>query len=125
MKLVLGIGASAGADLGEIEALIARALAAQGLSPVDVRLVASLDSKRQALAALCERHGWALVTHPAERLRQQVVPNPSTRAQHVVGTWSVAEAAAQLHGDLLVTKTTSAHATVAVARLPADTYQGG
>lgn len=111
MSLVLGIGASSKAQEQEIDALITKTLAHQGLSKDDVHLVSTRDTKRNALARLCARNGWDLVTHSAEELDEQPVPNPSGRFPR-----SVAEAAAQIYGDLVVTKTASEHATVAVAR---------
>jgi cobalamin biosynthesis protein CbiG len=111
MTLVLGVGAASTATTQEISALIATTLAQQGLSPQDVTAVATLDSKAPALAALCRERGWDLFTHGAEELDRQLVPTPNDRYPR-----SVAEAAAQLHGELVVAKTASAHATLAVAR---------
>jgi cobalamin biosynthesis protein CbiG len=119
VTLVLGLGASTRADLAELDALIGETLAAHGLDREDVTLVASLDARRTVLAPLCDRYGWQLVTHAAADLAAQEVQVPSDRAQRAVGTPSVAEAAARLHGELLVGKTSSAHATLAVARLTA------
>ena len=51
------------------------------------------------------------------RLPPTAVPNPSEHPLAAVGTPSVAEAAALQHGDLLVEKTKSAMATLAVSRI--------
>ena len=116
MSLVLGVGARESTTHREIDLLITGTLARQGLSLSDVRAVATLDSKRDALAPLCASHGWDLMTHTAEELAE-VPTEPNARVEAAVGTPSVAEAAARLHGQLIVGKTASAGATVAVARL--------
>ncbi len=120
-SLVLGIGASRGVSLDELDELITGTLEQHGLSARSVSLVATVDAKadEEALNALCDRTGWTLVTHSAEVLAQTEVPNPSQHPMDAVGTPSVAEAAALQHGLLVVEKTKSAMATLAVARIPA------
>ena len=117
-SLVLGVGSSRGVDVDELEDLVARALHDAGLSEESVACVATVEAKADeaGILALCERRGWPLVTHPAEELAAVDVPNPSDHPLQAVGTPSVAEAAASLHGELVVTKQKSAMATVAVAR---------
>lgn len=119
-SLVVGVGASRGVPLDELEQLVARALT--GLSPLSVFAVATVDAKADepALLELCARRGWPLVTYDADQLHAIDVPNPSEHPFNAVGTRSVAEAAALLHsgGRLVVEKTKSAMATVAVARRP-------
>ena len=118
-SLVLGIGASKGVTAEEIEQLVTATLDQHGLSARSVSLVATVDAKadEQGIAELCARTGWTLVTHPAEVLAATDVPNPSEHPLAAVGTPSVAEAAALQHGDLVVPKTKSAMATVAVSRI--------
>jgi cobalt-precorrin 5A hydrolase/precorrin-3B C17-methyltransferase len=120
-SLVLGIGASRGVSLEELDELVTSTLAAHGLSARSVSLVATVDAKadEDAINQMCDATGWTLVTHPAEVLATADVPNPSQHPQDAVGTPSVAEAAAMQHGDLIVEKTKSAMATVAVARIKA------
>jgi len=117
-SLVLGIGTSRGATVAELDQLVDVALA--GLSPLSVTAVASVDAKagEPGLLELCAHRGWALTTYPADALAAVEVPNPSAEPMRVLGTPSVAEAAALLHsrGELVVEKTKSAMATVAVAR---------
>jgi cobalt-precorrin 5A hydrolase / precorrin-3B C17-methyltransferase len=117
-SLVLGIGASRGVSADELEHLASRALHDAGLSEESVALVASVDAKADeaGLLELCARRGWELVTHPAGELADVEVPHPSDAPLRALGTPSVAEAAASLHGELVVTKQKSAMATVAVAR---------
>ena len=120
-SLVLGIGASRGVSLQELDDLITSTLAAHSLSARSVSIVATIDAKadEDAINRLCDHTGWTLVTHSAEALSSADVPNPSQHPLDAVGTPSVAEAAAMQHGDLIVEKTKSAMATVAVARIRA------
>jgi cobalt-precorrin 5A hydrolase/precorrin-3B C17-methyltransferase len=119
-SLVVGLGASRGVTADEVEQLVDRALADAGLSAASVTAAATVDAKadEDGLVEACRRRGWALTTHPAAELARVDVPNPSEEPRKVLGTPSVAEAAALLHGDeLVVQKTKSAMATVAVARV--------
>lgn len=118
-SLVLGIGASRGVSIEELDELVTTTLTQQGLSPRSVSLVATVDAKgdEAAILEMCHRTGWSLVTHDAAALAEVDVPNPSRHPLEAVGTPSVAEAAAMLHGDLVVPKTKSAMATVAVSRI--------
>jgi cobalamin biosynthesis protein CbiG len=112
--LVLGIGARAGVTVQELEDLVVGVV----LDVTEVGLVATVEGKdtEPALVELCARHGWPLVAHTAELLATTPVPTPSQRVASAVGTPSVAEAAALQHGVLVVTKTTSRSASLAVAR---------
>ncbi len=118
-SLVLGIGASRGVSVVELDELVTTTLAQQGLSPRSVSLVATVHEKANeaAILQMCHRTGWSLVTHDAAVLAEVQVPNPSRHPLEAVGTPSVAEAAAMLHGDLVVPKTKSAMATIAVSRI--------
>jgi cobalt-precorrin 5A hydrolase/precorrin-3B C17-methyltransferase len=118
-SLVLGIGASKGVTADELDELITRTLGQHGLSARSVSLVATVDAKTEepGITELCARTGWTLVTHPAEVLAGTDVPNPSEHPLAAVGTPSVAEAAALQHGELIVEKTKSRMATVAVSRI--------
>lgn len=118
-SLVLGLGASRGVTAEEVLGLVDRALADAGLSGASVAAVGTADAKADeaGLVEACARRGWPLTTFPSERLAAVDVPNPSEEPRRVLGTPSVAEAAALLLGDdLVVQKTKSAMATVAVAR---------
>ena len=119
-SLVVGVGASRGVGADEVEALLERALADAGLSVGSVRALASVAEKADepGLLELSTRRGWPLLLHTAQELAQVDVPNPSAAPLAAVGTPSVAEAAASLYGTLLVPKTKSTMATVAVARRP-------
>lgn len=120
-SLVLGIGASRGVSAEEVLDLVDQVLAGADLCPTCVDQVATVDAKADEvglLEAVAER-GWRLVCHPAADLAKVEVPHPSAVVEAAVGTPSVAEAAALIGGgELLVAKTASARATVAVARKP-------
>jgi cobalamin biosynthesis protein CbiG len=115
--LVIGIGARAGATVDELEQLVVETL---GDKVDQVIAVATLDTKAQetGLRMLCVRRMWDLHSHTAEELAAVAVPNPSKRAKAAVGTPSVAEAAASLHGKLIKEKASSDVATIAVAKIP-------
>ncbi|MFG3707134.1 precorrin-3B C(17)-methyltransferase [Micromonospora sp. NPDC047670] len=119
-SLVAGVGASRGVPAAEVRGLLDRVLAEAGLSPASLRHLASADIKADeaGIRATADALGVPLVTHPAAQLAAVDVPHPSEVVRAAVGTPSVAEAAALLGGDaeLLVPKTATAMATVAVAR---------
>ncbi|MFI7649096.1 precorrin-3B C(17)-methyltransferase [Micromonospora sp. NPDC049460] len=119
-SLVAGVGASRGVPAAEVRGLLDRVLAEAGLSPASLRHLASADIKADeaGIRATADALGVPLVTHPAAELAAVDVPHPSEVVRAAVGTPSVAEAAALLGGDaaLLVPKTATAMATVAVAR---------
>ena len=125
-SIVLGVGASSGADPVRLWELAHEALAGCGLSPRAVGAVATLDRKaaEPAIASLAERLSVPLVTFTPDDLKagatDRQVPNPSKVVEAAVGTPSVAEAAALLAGGpdstLLAPKRASNDSTVAVAR---------
>ncbi|MDO3705232.1 precorrin-3B C(17)-methyltransferase [Micromonospora sp. C28SCA-DRY-2] len=119
-SLVAGVGASRGVPAAQVRELLDRVLAAAGLSPASLRHLASADVKADeaGIRATADALGVPLVTYPAAALAAVDVPHPSEVVRAAVGTPSVAEAAALLGGEaeLLVPKTATAMATVAVAR---------
>ncbi|MFG3601117.1 precorrin-3B C(17)-methyltransferase [Micromonospora chersina] len=118
-SLVAGIGSSRGVPAAEVTGLLRRALADAGLSPASLRCLATVDLKADeaGIRATADAYGVPLETSPAAELAAVDVPHPSEVVRAAVGTPSVAEAAALRHGGaLLVPKTASAMATVAVAR---------
>jgi cobalamin biosynthesis protein CbiG len=111
----VGIGAVSGVAPDEVLAAVDAVLPA---GTGGVRL-ATLDARARepGLREAAARRGWALVGHPATALAAVPVPTPSDRVAAAVGTGSVAEAAALLHGGaLVVRKTVHGRVTVAVAR---------
>lgn len=152
-SLVVGVGASRGVAVEELQQLLERVLAEAQLSATSIGCLATVDVKADeaGILELARRLGVPLLTYPAEQLATVPVPNPSEVVRTVVGTGSVAEAAALIRpvclpghlqagppqagppqagppqagppqaggpatGELLVAKTASAMATVAVAR---------
>jgi cobalt-precorrin 5A hydrolase/precorrin-3B C17-methyltransferase len=119
--LAIGIGCERGADLKEVRTLIDETLAAHNLSEHAVATYASIDLKEDepALAQLSP------VTYfTAAQLNEQEprLKNPSATVKAEVGTPSVAEAAALAaagpEAELIVPKTKSKRATIAIARAP-------
>ncbi|WFE53960.1 precorrin-3B C(17)-methyltransferase [Micromonospora sp. WMMD1155] len=124
-SLVAGVGASRGVPAAEVAELLHRVLTDAGLDPASLRCLASADVKADeaGIRSTADALGVPLVTWPATRLAAIDVPHPSEVVRAAVGTPSVAEAAALLGADgraddatLLVGKTATAMATVAVAR---------
>ncbi|WP_018219489.1 precorrin-3B C(17)-methyltransferase [Salinispora pacifica] len=119
-SLVAGVGASRGVPAAEVRALLDRVLATAGLSAASLRGLASADIKadEDGIRTTADALRIPLRTWSAAELAAVAVPNPSEVVRAAVGTPSVAEAAALLGGDaeLLVPKTATAMATVAVAR---------
>ncbi|MGK4580512.1 Rv2231c family pyridoxal phosphate-dependent protein CobC [Kitasatospora sp. HPMI-4] len=122
--LVVGVGAGRGVAPGEVLGLIDAALAEAGLGRDRIARLATVQGKAEepGLLAAARELGVPLVGHDAEALAAVPVPHPSSSVLAVVGTPSVAEAAALLSapgGELLLPKRRSARATTAIARRPA------
>lgn len=117
MTVAVGVGASRGCPVGELEALVRATLGEAGLTRADVEVIASVDAKADEPAVLAL---GAVRFFGAAALARVDVPTPSAVVAVHVGTPSVAEAAALLAAgegaELLVNKRRSAHATCAVAR---------
>jgi cobalamin biosynthesis protein CbiG len=113
--MTVGIGAVSGVSAEEVLAAVDAVLPA---AAADVRLV-TLDARatEPGLVAAASRRGWPLTGHSAADLARVPVPSPSARVATLVGTASVAEAAALLGGgrELVVGKTVHGRVTVAVA----------
>lgn len=128
--LVAGIGASFGVSVEELRSLLEVALAGVGLTPAAIDAFATIDTKahEEALVVLAREYDVPVLLHPAAKLNRVAVPHPSDRVAEAVGTASVAESAALLgspdwkgrlaeqSAELLVDKTASPRATVAIAR---------
>ncbi|MEO7260185.1 MAG: Rv2231c family pyridoxal phosphate-dependent protein CobC [Jatrophihabitantaceae bacterium] len=128
--LIAGMGASFGVSVVEVRALLDIALDQLGLDSSALSAIATVDSKarEQGLVELAAALGVPLVLHSAPELARVAVPRPSPVVDAALGTPSVAEAAALLglpgwqagHPaaavELLVGKTASPRATVAIAR---------
>lgn len=129
-SLVVGMGSSRGVSTDEARRLLDTALDHGGLAIESVVAIATAQIKgdEQGLIDLAHQLRVPLVTHSVAALSQVRVPNPSEVVRAAVGVPSVAEAAALLGArecldgpgpngaELVVTKTASAMATVAIAR---------
>jgi len=123
-SLVLGVGASTGADPDSLWELVRSGLLAQRLEIRSVGVVATIDRKlnEPAVRELAERLAVELRGFDAATLAAVAVPNPSEAARRAVGTPSVSEAAALLaagpRSNLIAQKTvsSSADSTLAIAR---------
>lgn len=123
-SLVLGVGASTGADPDNLWELVWSRLLAQRLEIRCVGAVATIDRKldEPAIRMLAERLAVELRAFDAATLAAVAVPNPSEAAERAVGTPSVSEAAALLaagpRSNLIAEKTvsSSADSTLAIAR---------
>ncbi|MEU8239836.1 cobalamin biosynthesis protein [Actinoplanes missouriensis] len=119
--IVVGFGARAGVGARELSAAVRSVLAACGIPPDRVGVLASLDRRVAESAAqeLAASAGWRLLGFPAAALAAVPVPNPSAAAEAATGTAGVAEAAALLAagagGVLLAPKRICGRTTVALA----------
>ena len=121
-SLVVGLGCSRGASVGEILGLLERSLGETGLSKKSVASLASVEAKSDEAGLLeaAAELGVPVGFYPAEVLSEMDAPNPSSVVKNAVGTPSVAEASVLVSGaELILKKRKSEMATVAVGRLPA------
>lgn len=119
-----------GATADELEALLRATMDRHGLAFASVRELATIDVKRseRALGELAERHGWATRYFSAAELSEAAAPSGgSDTVSRAVGTGAVCEPAALLASgapDLLVPKTSTRRATVAIARVARQDQPG-
>lgn len=117
--LVLGLGCERGTPPAELIDLAVSVVT----RPQDLAFVATLDARaaEPAMLAVARHFSVPLVTFPAARLEAETprLANPSPLVFAITGCHGVAEAAALAQagacGRLVVEKTKSAHATVAIA----------
>ena len=122
-SLVLGLGCERGTPPAELLDLALSALTKLGAGPQDVAFVATLDMRAEepAMHAVARHFSAPLVIFPAARLEAETprLANPSDIVFAHTGCHGVAEAAALAQAGgrarLVVEKTKSAHATVAIA----------
>ncbi|WP_280357584.1 cobalamin biosynthesis protein [Nocardia otitidiscaviarum] len=113
--LVVGVGMRTGADAADILAAV-RAVAAED----EVACLATVDRRAEepGLVAAAAELGVPVVAFTPDELAAVAVPNPSVRTAAVLGTPSVAEAAAVLAaagGRLVAHKRVVGGITVATA----------
>lgn len=118
--LVAGVGCNRGTEGGEILGLITRTFSAHGLAVPSIRCLATIEEKRdeEGLLEAARALGVGVVPIPSRELGAVSVPNPSRTVMKHMGVESICEAAALLTAgakELLVQKTKSRNATLAVA----------
>ncbi|MFR3406919.1 MAG: cobalamin biosynthesis protein [Christensenellales bacterium] len=118
--LTLGVGCKRGTDAAHLEDCFRAFLHENGVSPLSVRAVATIDVKKDeaAILALCEKYRFPLQTYSAAELN--AVPGVFAHSDFVmktVGCGCVCERAAVLAsgGRLLVGKTAMEGVTLALA----------
>lgn len=98
MTIVLGIGHDGGADLADLQALVAECLASAKLKATEVSAIASIDSRTESglVAALAAAFGVEARYFPAVSLEAETprLANPSETLFQRIGCHGVAEAAA-------------------------------
>lgn len=121
----VGVGCRKGKEESEIEAFFLRTLEKNGIKPCEVRLVASIDIKKDeaGIIALCEKYGLPFVTFSAEELNMQ--DGDFTVSEFVrehTGVDSVCERAAVCAscGRLCIRKTAENGMTLAAAKYEED-----
>ncbi|MDH4228821.1 MAG: cobalamin biosynthesis protein [Nitrospirota bacterium] len=98
-SLVLGVGCDKGTSRETLAEAVELALRQNGLSPLCIRNLATIDKKRDepGLVALARELGVEVVTYPAAQLAAVPdVPNPSDVVLKYMGTPAVGEPAAML-----------------------------
>ncbi|MFA6022385.1 MAG: precorrin-3B C(17)-methyltransferase, partial [Rhodospirillales bacterium] len=124
--LALGVGCERGCDPAELIGLVKDTLEAEALAPGSIACVASVDLKsdEKAVLELARSLGVPARFFTAARLNQETprLQNPSAIVLKEIGCPGVAEGAALAavgaEGVLVVPKTKSKRATLAIARAP-------
>lgn len=108
--LSIGMGCRKDCSPEGVAGYIENALAENGLSPLSIKKLATIELKKdEALFAEFTRH-WHVpgVVYEATQLQDIEVPNPSEKVREVTGVWGVAEScaiAASEGGTLVMEKT--------------------
>jgi precorrin-4 C11-methyltransferase len=108
--LALGVGCRKQCPVDGIAGYIADAMHRQGLSPLAVRTLTTIERKKdEPLLAELQKYfgGVPCSVYSAEKLKDIEVPNPSEKAFEVTGVYGVAESTALCAtdgGPLLLTK---------------------
>ena len=131
--VAIGLGCDRGTPLVTVLHTLDAALAQAGLARAQVRVLATIEAKRDEVAflTLAAQGGWPLRYFSAAELAEVPVPNPSATVLRYMGTSSVSEAAALLAAGtdachLIVEKfkyqgVDGKNATISIARIPHDT----
>ncbi|HET6370647.1 MAG TPA: cobalt-precorrin 5A hydrolase [Nitrospiria bacterium] len=119
--LAVGVGCNSGTAAEEFEAIFSL-LEEEGLSPLSVKTLASIDLKKNeaGLLAFAQKHRLPIAFFTREEIDTVSAPNPSETVEKFIGVKGVAEPAAILvsgGGSLLVEKIKHGNFTMAVARV--------
>ncbi|OCJ04396.1 precorrin methylase [Rhizobium sp. AC44/96] len=125
-RYAVGIGCERAASVDEVHELVMAALAVVGVGAEELAVVASIDTRAEepAILAVAERFSVPVLFFQAEALEAETprIKNPSDIVFARVGCHGVAESAALAAigplGELLLPKTKSRRATVAIAQMP-------
>jgi len=118
--LIAGMGCNRGTDSHEILDLITSTFRINDLAVKSLKCLATIEAKRDetGLAEAANKLGVPLIFASPVEIKPIEVPNPSNMVKKHMGVSSVCEATALLKsggGNLLVAKTKSRNATLAVA----------
>ncbi len=122
-SIVIGVGCNRKTPAEEIDSAIAETLQRNGLSPLSLARIVSIDKKRdeKGIVETAEKRGVLFHCYSAEELnRVKNIPNPSEYSMKYVGAQGVAEPAALLSANvevLLEEKVKYPNTTTAVARV--------
>ncbi len=122
-SLVIGIGCNRKTPVEEINDAIDKTLKRNGLSPLSLARIVSIDKKKdeQGIVEAAEQRGITFICFSAEELNSvKNIPNPSAYSLKYVGAQGVAEPAALLSAGvnvLLEEKVKYPNTTTAVARI--------
>ena len=95
--LSLGVGCRRNADFGGVEEFIREEMTRNGLSPLSIQTVCTIDMKKDEplIQTLADRFGAPLVSFPAEELDPIETPSEGrAKVKEVTGSASVSEASA-------------------------------
>ena len=119
--LVIGAGCNRGTPADEFQEALSELFAQEGLSPLCIRNLASIDAKNdeEGLLAFAKENGWQIDFYTKDEINRMSNIEVSQAALRAVGAKGVAEPAALLsvqNNELLVRKRKWQNVTMAVAR---------
>lgn len=126
--LHLGIGCAHDCPVADIPERILQNVIEAGFSPLSIATINTINIKADEplITALKGRLPWAeLILHTPEELSQIEVPHPSDYALKHVGTPSVSEASAMVHGPLVIEKIKDSVYTMAMSVSAKNTAHSG
>lgn len=121
-SLVLGMGCNRGTSAEEIEACIDETLAELKLSKKSVKVIATIDLKKDehGLLQVTANNQWQFVTYSPNELNEMPISNPSETVYKFTGAYGVSEPAALRYANAtswILEKKKSGNVTISVARM--------